>query len=129
MLSVVGLLTVFCVHRAFAQPPAGGAPLDNAPYQVEPLVTADLAEVGLAGTSAAQRVTVAPHSKTAEHTHTARTSLLIMIQGTLTENRGGVRREFKAGDVLQVSEGTTHFAENYGATPVVYVEINTTAKK
>jgi quercetin dioxygenase-like cupin family protein len=74
-------------------------------------------------------VTVAPGSKTAEHTHTGRTSLLIMIAGTLTEVRGQVRHEYKPGDVVQVSEGTTHHAENYGTVPVVYVEINTTAKR
>jgi hypothetical protein len=28
-----------------------------------------------------------------------------------------------------VAEGTTHHAENYGTTPLVYIEINTTAKK
>ena len=40
-----------------------------------------------------------------------------------------VKHEYKPGDVVKVSEGTTHHAENYGTTPVVYVEINTTAKK
>jgi quercetin dioxygenase-like cupin family protein len=98
-------------------------------YKVEPLVTTDLSEVGLAGTSAAQRVTVGPGSKTADHTHTGRTSLLIMIQGTLTEVRGSVKHEYQPGDVVKVSEGVTHHAENYGTSPVVYVEINTTAKK
>lgn len=104
-------------------------PLDDGQYKVEPLVTADLSEVGLAGTSAAQRVTLAALSKTADHTHTGRTSLLIMIQGTLTEVRGSARHEYKPGDVVQVSEGITHHAENYGSVPVVYIEINTTAKR
>src|SRR5947207_6208529 len=94
-------------------------PLADGQYKVEPLVTTDLAEVGLAGTSAAQRVTLAAASKTADHTHTGRTSLLIMIQGTLTEVRGQVKHEYKPGDVVQVSEGTTHHAENYGTVPVV----------
>jgi uncharacterized cupin superfamily protein len=52
-----------------------------------------------------------------------------MIQGTLTEVRGSVRHEYKSGDVIKVSEGTTHHAENSGTTPAVYIEINTTAKK
>jgi quercetin dioxygenase-like cupin family protein len=104
-------------------------PLAEGQYKVEPLVTTDLSEVGLPGTSAAQRVTLAAGSKTADHAHTGRTSLLIMIEGTLTEVRGRVRHVYKPGDVVQVSEGTTHHAENYGTVPVVYIEINTTAKK
>jgi mannose-6-phosphate isomerase-like protein (cupin superfamily) len=40
-----------------------------------------------------------------------------------------VKHEYKVGDVIQVSEGTTHHAENYGTVPAVYIEINTTAKK
>jgi mannose-6-phosphate isomerase-like protein (cupin superfamily) len=53
----------------------------------------------------------------------------IMVQGTVTEVRGHAKHEHKSGDVIQVSEGTTHHAENYRTVPAVYVEINTTAKK
>ena len=97
--------------------------------KVEVLVTTQLSEVGLSGTNVAQRVTIPPGTKMADHTHTGRTSLLIMVQGALTEVRGTARHEYKPGDVIQVSEGTTHHAENYGAVPAVYIEINTTAKK
>jgi len=97
--------------------------------KVEILVTADLAEVGLSGTNVAQRVTIGPRTRMADHAHTGRTSLLIMLQGALTEVRGSVKHEYKAGDVVQVSEGVTHHAENYGTSPAVYIEINTTAKK
>ena len=96
---------------------------------VEILVTTQLSEVGLAGTTVAQRVTIGPRMKMADHTHTGRTSLLIMVQGALTEVRGTARHEYKTGDVIQVSEGVTHHAENYGTLPAVYIEINTTAKK
>jgi quercetin dioxygenase-like cupin family protein len=92
-------------------------------------VTTQLSEVGLAGTNVAQRVTIGPGTKMADHTHTGRTSLLIMVQGALTEVRGNVRHEYKTGDVIQVSEGVTHHAENSGTVPAVYIEINTTAKK
>src|SRR5262245_45367845 len=97
--------------------------------KVEVLVTTDLSEVGLAGTTVAQRVTIAPGTKMADHTHTARTSILIMLQGSLTEVRGTAKHDSKSGDVVKVSEGTTHHAENYGTMPAVYIEINTTAKK
>jgi quercetin dioxygenase-like cupin family protein len=97
--------------------------------KVEVLVTTELSEVGLSGTNVAQRVTVPPGTKMADHTHTGRTSLLIMVQGALTEVRGTTKHEYKPGDVIKVSEGTTHHAENYGTVPAVYIEINTTAKK
>lgn len=97
--------------------------------KVEVLVTTELSEVGLSGTNVAQRVTIPPGTKMADHTHTGRTSLLIMVQGALTEVRGATRHEYKPGDVIKVSEGTTHHVENYGTVPAVYIEINTTAKK
>jgi quercetin dioxygenase-like cupin family protein len=126
----VGLVSAaLVVAAAVGTASAQQRTLADGQYKVEPLVTTDLAEVGLAGTNAAQRVTVAPGSKTAEHTHTGRTSLLIMVQGTLTEVRGAVKTEYKPGDVVKVSEGVSHHAENYGTSPVVYIEINTTAKK
>ena len=65
----------------------------------------------------------------ADHAHTGRTSLLIMVAGALTEVRGNVRHEYKTGEVIQVSEGTTHHVENYSTVPAVYIEINMTAKK
>ena len=97
--------------------------------KVEVLVTTELSEVGLSGTNVAQRVTIPAGTKMADHTHTGRTSLLIMVQGALTEVRGTTKHEYKPGDVIKVSEGTTHHAENYGTVPAVYIEINTTAKK
>jgi quercetin dioxygenase-like cupin family protein len=104
-------------------------PLVTGQPKVEVLVTTQLSEVGLAGTNVAQRVTIAPGTKMADHTHTGRTSLLIMVQGALTEFRGSVKHDYKTGDVVQVSEGATHHVENYGTIPAVYIEINTTAKK
>ena len=104
-------------------------PLVSGQSKIEPVVTVDLAEVGLPGTSAAQRVTIAPGIMTADHTHTGRTSILVMVQGSLTEVRGNVRHEYAAGDVVAVAEGVTHHAENHGTVPIIYVEINTTAKK
>jgi len=88
----------------------------------------DLSDVGLAGNSAAARLTLPPGIMTADHTHTGRNSLIVMVQGTLTEARGGVRHDYKPGDVIAVAEGVTHHAENRGTVPVIYVEINTTKK-
>ena len=89
----------------------------------------DLAEVGLAGNIAAVRLTLAPGIMTADHTHTGRTSIFVMVQGVLTDVRGAGKREYRAGDVVTVAEGVTHHAENHGTVPVVYVELNATANK
>lgn len=119
------VLGCFAGARLLAQSKA----LTTAQPKVEVLVTTQLSEVGLSGTNVAQRVTIGPGTKMADHTHTGRTSLLVMTQGALTEFRGTATHEYKAGDVVQVSEGTTHHVENYGTVPAIYIEINTTAKK
>jgi quercetin dioxygenase-like cupin family protein len=97
--------------------------------QSEPQATVDLAEVGLAGNISATRLTLAPGITTKDHTHMGRTSIFVMVQGVLTDVRGGSKHEYKAGDVVTVAEGVTHHAENHGTVPVVYVEINATARK
>jgi quercetin dioxygenase-like cupin family protein len=125
LVLLVPVLTILGGRHVLAQDKA----LTTGQPKVEVLVTTDLSEVGLAGASVAQRVTIAPRSQMADHTHTGRTSLLIMVSGVLTEVRGTVKHEYKTGDVIQVSEGTTHHAENYGTVPAVYIEINMTAKK
>jgi len=125
VIAVCGLLAGIGSAALVAQ----DKPLVTGQPKVEVLVTTQLSEVGLSGTNVAQRVTIPPGTKMADHTHTGRTSLLIMVQGALTEVRGSVKHEYKTGDVIQVSEGTTHHAENYGTIPAVYIEINTTAMK
>jgi quercetin dioxygenase-like cupin family protein len=125
IVAVFALLVSFGTSGLSAQ----DKPLTTAQPKVEVLVTTQLSEVGLSGTNVAQRVTIGAGTKMADHTHTGRTSLLIMTQGALTEFRGTVKHEYKAGDVIQVSEGTTHHVENYGTVPAIYIEINTTANK
>lgn len=104
-------------------------PLVPGPSKVERLVAVDLAEVGLAGQSTAGRVTVGPGIITDDHTHTGRTSIVVVVEGTLTDVRGAVKKQYRPGDVIAVAEGVTHHVENYGAIPIVYIEVNTTAKK
>jgi quercetin dioxygenase-like cupin family protein len=97
--------------------------------KTEPQAAVDLAEVGLAGKLTATRVTIAPGTMNTEHTHAGRTSILVIVQGSLTEVRGSSKRQYSAGDVVTVAEGVTHHAENHASVPVVYVEINATTKK
>lgn len=108
---------------------AQGGPVVSGPSKTESLATVNLAEVGLAGSLTAGRVTIGPGIMRPDHTHTGRTSLLVVVQGALTEVRGAATREYHAGDVVAVGEGVTHHAENHGTVPLVYVEINVTAPR
>ena len=108
---------------------AQDVPVVSGPAKNELLATVDLAEVGLAGSLTAGRVTIGPGIMRPDHAHTDRTSLLLVVQGALTDVRGTARREYHPGDVVTVAEGVTHHAENRGTVPLVYVEINATAKK
>jgi quercetin dioxygenase-like cupin family protein len=122
----VALLAGLAAMRAQEQALAKG------PAKIETVLRVDLAaEEGavLAGTTSAMRVTVPPRTATPDHTHTQRTSIVIMLQGALTDVRGDAKKEYAPGDVFTVPEGTTHHAENYGTSPVVYIEINTSPKK
>jgi mannose-6-phosphate isomerase-like protein (cupin superfamily) len=124
-ISSVALVVLFGAVTLRAQ----DAPLAAGPSTVAPQVSVDLAEVGLAGRLTAGRVTIGPGITRPDHTHTGRTSLLVVVQGSLTEVRGSVKHEYNVGDVVAVAEGVTHHAENHGAGPLVYIEINATANK
>lgn len=116
------LLSGLAVAQAQDRPLTSGAP------KVERLISVDLVDVGLAGRSTAGRVTIEPWTVTPDHTHTARNSIVVVIQGILTDVRGDGSREYRPGEVMAVGEGVTHHAENHAAVPAVYVEINTTAQ-
>lgn len=108
---------------------AQDTPVVQARSKTEPQAMVDLAQIGLAGALTATRVTIAPGTMNAEHTHTGRTSLLVIVQGPLTEVRGSAKRAYDAGDVVAVADGVSHHVENHGTVPAVYVEINVTANK
>ena len=95
--------------------------------KIERVAEVNLSEIGLSGAISALRVTINPGTKTPIHTHDGRTSVFVLVQGILTEHRGEVSREYEAGAVGTVAEGVTHWAENKGSIPVIYVETNTTA--
>lgn len=127
-----GVCGAFFLIAGYASLCAQDAQLAKAPAKIETVLRVDLAAeegAALAGIESAMRVTVQPRTITPDHTHTQRTSIVIMLEGTLTDVRGDAKKEYKLGDVFTVPEGTTHHAENYGTVPVVYIEINTSPKK
>ena len=89
------LLLTAAVSPASAQTPA----VADGPSRTESLATVNLAEVGLTGSLTAGRVTIEPGIKRPDHTHMGRTSLLVVIQGTLLEVRGAATHEYHPGYV------------------------------
>ena len=73
-------------------------------------------------------MTINPGTQAPVHTHEGRTSVFVMVQGTLIEHRGDTSTEYTTGDVATVGEGVTHWVENTGTVPVIYVELNATAR-
>ena len=122
-------LALFMAAMATPLMGAQNAAVVEGPSKTESLATVNLSEVGLAGSLTAGRVTIEPGIKRPDHTHMGRTSLLVVVQGTLTEVRGAAVHEYHSGDVVTVAEGATHHAENHGTVPLVYVEINATANR
>jgi quercetin dioxygenase-like cupin family protein len=122
----LGLALVLGVVHIRAQQPAADA---NRPAS-EIVAKVSLAEVGLpAGAASATRFVYAPGRAMTPHTHIGRTSIITVVQGQLTEHRGDVVHVYKAGDVISVSEGTTHANENAGPDNLIYVEVNITGTK
>jgi quercetin dioxygenase-like cupin family protein len=106
-------------HLVAQQPvmPTGKSPV---------VATVDLTEIGLNGTAAVSHVTVPEGYRMATHTHSARSSIVIVVKGTIREHRGEAVKEYKAGDVFTVAADTTHYNENGGTGPAEYMEVNIT---
>jgi quercetin dioxygenase-like cupin family protein len=122
--SCLGLALVFAASHVIVgqqKPPDPTRPTS------ENVAKVNLAEVGLpAGAASVTRFTYVPGRAMTPHTHTGRTSIIVIVQGQLTERRGDVVRVYKPGDVITVAEGTTHANENAGTENLVYVEVNIT---
>jgi quercetin dioxygenase-like cupin family protein len=122
--SCLGLALVVAASHVIS---AQQKPVDPNRPQSENVAKVSLSEVGLpAGAASATRFTYAPGKAMPPHTHTGRTSIIVIVQGQLTERRGEAVRVLKAGDVATVAEGATHANENAGTENLIYVEINIT---
>jgi quercetin dioxygenase-like cupin family protein len=56
------------------------------------------------------------------HSHDDRPDVSYLVQGTLTEFRSGGFSESRASDTLHAAgKGVTHWVENKGSTPAVFI--------
>jgi quercetin dioxygenase-like cupin family protein len=66
--------------------------------------------------------TVEPGGVIAVHPHKDRPSAVYMIKGTIVEYReGGFVKEHHEGESWAEGKATTHWVENHGATPAVFI--------
>lgn len=57
------------------------------------------------------------------HSHAGKPEIIYVLEGTLTEGRGGAQIAHGPGSVLQMTDGVRHSLANHAAVPVVYLSI------
>ena len=89
----------------------------------KPLSTVNLAdEIGIPGRALrASLVTVEPGGATPVHDHSGRPEIIYVLKGKLTEHRGGESKEFGPGETFTSGKATTHWIENRGSEPVIFL--------
>ena len=68
-------------------------------------------------------VTFAPGARAPEHSHKGRPGLVYVLEGTFTEHRNGVTKEYGPGTGWIEDHDTTHWVENRGTTPAVQLSV------
>ena len=96
------------------------------------LATVDLGpEIeGLAGRELRMRiVTIEPGGVLGPlHDHIGRPGLVYILEGTITDHRDGVAREYGPGVGWPEDKNTMHWLENTGTTPAVEISIDVFAR-
>jgi len=58
------------------------------------------------------------------HNHKDRPGLVYILQGTITDHRDGVAKEYGPGVGWPKDRNTTHWLENRGTTPAVEISVD-----
>jgi len=58
------------------------------------------------------------------HDHRDRPGMVYVLQGTITDHRSGVSREYGPGLGWPEDRNTTHWLENRGTTPAVEISVD-----
>jgi quercetin dioxygenase-like cupin family protein len=66
-------------------------------------------------------VTVEPGGHIREHSHKDWPEVVYMLQGGVTEHRGGQANDYRAGEAFSGDKNTTHWIENKGTAPAVLI--------
>ncbi|MES2125789.1 MAG: cupin domain-containing protein [Pseudomonadota bacterium] len=98
------------------------APVDSKGVTNKALASLELGpEIeGMAGRHMRLRmVTLAPGGTIAAHNHKDRPSIEYILQGTVTEYRNGIAKEYGPNEFITADKGTTHGWENKGTVQVI----------
>ena len=81
---------------------------------------------GMAGRQLRMRmVTIEPGGVLSPiHDHNDRPGMVYILQGTITDHRNGVAREYGPGVGWPEDRNTTHWLENRGTTPAVEISVD-----
>jgi len=63
------------------------------------------------------------------HDHRDRPGLVYILQGTITDHRDGVSRDYGPGPGWPEDRATVHWLENRGAVPAVEISVDIVAQK
>ena len=58
------------------------------------------------------------------HNHIDRPGMVYILQGTITDHRAGVAKEYGPGVGWPEDKNTTHWLENRGTTPAVEISVD-----
>ncbi len=122
--ALITAATVFCVAAAFASA-QDTPPKENKGVEAPVLTSIDLGpEIdGMQGRQLRMRkVAVAPGGVIGLHSHADRPTVVHILEGTLTVHyEGQPDEEHAAGDSWAEGKTTTHWAENKGSVPAVFL--------
>jgi len=81
---------------------------------------------GMAGRQLRMRmVTIAPGGVFGPmHDHKERPGMVYILQGTITDHRNGMSKEYGPGVGWPEDRNTTHWLENRGTTPAVEISVD-----
>ena len=72
-----------------------------------------------------RRITVQPGGALAVHNHVDRPAVTYMLQGEMTYHQdGGADKVVRPGDGFAEGRGTTHWGENTGKVPAVWIAVD-----
>jgi quercetin dioxygenase-like cupin family protein len=74
----------------------------------------------------ARVLTMEPGGHSTGHSHKDRPGMGYVVQGVLTEQRAGKTTEYHMGDIWVEDKDTTHWIENNGTEPVLFLAIDIT---
>ncbi len=120
------LILILCValNSAICQQ---AAPTENKGVALKQLSSVDLGpEIdGMNGRQLRMRmITIEPGGVLGLHNHKGRPDTAYMLQGKLVEHMGDSIKELSAGDAFASTKETSHWLENRGATPAIFIAVD-----